>query len=190
MFYSSPHMRMPGTPTPSQQIEELYGLYAPSLYRRARWITGEPEESLDITQATFLSFMLMTWRGEASPYVILYSIVTHKAVDRLRRRARWTGKLDLCDEEDVEDSEHRPGVTMTYEGGLSRLEAAQDLALLTQEETPKVLTAAFLYFVEGHSAQQVGQVLNLSRKKVEEMLKGFLKRARARRNRLAGGGSS
>lgn len=84
-------MRMPGTPTPFQQIEELYGLYAPSLYRRACWSTGEPEESLDITQATFLSFMLMTWRGDASPSVILYAIATHKAVDRLRRRARWMG---------------------------------------------------------------------------------------------------
>jgi RNA polymerase sigma-70 factor (ECF subfamily) len=75
-------------------------------------------------------------------------------------------------------------VATAHEGGLSRLEVAQDLALLTQEETPEVLTAAFLRFAEGHSVKQVGQVLNQPRKKVEEMLKGFLKRARARRQRF------
>jgi DNA-directed RNA polymerase specialized sigma24 family protein len=93
----------------SQQLADLYRRYSPSLYRRACWLTGEPEESLDIIQATFLSFMLMTMRqplrGTALPYTVLYTITTHKAVDRLRRRARWTGRLNLNDDEGFEGSE-------------------------------------------------------------------------------------
>ena len=181
-------MRIQGTPSPSQQLEELYCRYASSLYRRARFLTGEPEESLDITQATFLSFMLMTMRepltGKASPYTVLYTIATHKAVDRLRRRARWTGKLDLRDDEDFERAERNLEVPTAYAGGVGWVEAVQDLALLTEGEKPKVLTAACLHLVEGHSITQAGQILHLRPDEVAQMLRGFLKRARARQARL------
>jgi RNA polymerase sigma-70 factor (ECF subfamily) len=170
----------------SQQLADLYRRYAPSLYRRACWLTGEPEESVDITQAAFLSFMQLRkpLRNEVSPYTLLYTITTHKAVDRLRRRSRWTGTLDLHGDEEGEDSPHEPHLAMVHEGELRRMEAAQDLALLTQEESPEVLTTVFLHFLEGHSATKVGQVLNMSRQKVKEVLDGFRTRARARRERL------
>ena len=170
----------------SQQLAELYRRYAPSLYRRACWLTGEPEESIDITQSAFLSFMQMRrqLRSDVSPYTLLYTITTHKAVDRLRRRSRWTGTLDLHDDEDCEGSPHEPHLAMAHEGELRRVEAAQDLALLTQEESPEVLTTVVLHFLEGHSATKVGQVLNMSRQKVKEVLDGFRTRARARRERL------
>lgn len=183
-------MRMQGTP--SQQLEALYRRYGPSLYRRARTLTGDSEEATDIMQDAFVNFMKMRepLSGEASPFTILYQLVTHRAVDRLRRRARWTGSLMLREDEESETAERRLDSEMVYAGELSRVEAAQDLALLTQGEEPQVLTAAFLYFVEGHSAEQVGQVLNLSRQAVMKMLQLFLKRARARRVRFGGDESS
>jgi RNA polymerase sigma-70 factor (ECF subfamily) len=179
-------MQMQGTS--SQQLEALYRRYGPSLHRRARMLTRDSEEATDIMQDAFVNYMNMRepLRGDASPFTILYQIVTHRAVDRLRRRARWTGRLMLREDEEPEAPERRLDSAMVYEGELSRVEAAQDLALLTQGEEPQVLTAAFLYFVEGHSAEQVGQVLNLSRQAVMKMLQQFLKRARARRTRLEG----
>jgi RNA polymerase sigma-70 factor (ECF subfamily) len=177
-------MRMQGTS--SQQLAALYRDYGPSLYRRARALTGDSEEATDITQDAFLNFMKMgeSLRGEASPFTLLYQIVTHRAVDRLRRRARWTGRLALHEDEEPDASERRLEWAAVDEGGLGQVEAAQDLALLTQGEEPQVLTAAFLYFVEGHSAEQVGQVLKLPRKTVEKLLKQFVKRARARQARF------
>jgi len=171
---------------PSQQLADLYRRYGPTLYRRALKLTRDAEEAIDITQDTFLSFMKMreSLRGEASPFTLLYQITTHKAVDRLRRRARWTGNLTLREDEDPEASERRLDAAMAHEGGLDRVEAAQDLALLTQGEEPQVLTAACLYFVEGHSTEQVGQLLGLSRKAVAKMLEQFTKRARARMSRF------
>ena len=177
-------MRMQATS--SQQLADLYRDYGPSLYRRARALTGDAEEATDIMQDTFLNFMRMgeSLRGEAAPFTLLYQIVTHRSVDRLRRRARWTGSLDLGEGEELETAERRLDMTTAYEGGLGRVEAAQDLALLTEGEDPQVLTAAFLYFVEGNSAEQVGHVVRLPRKAVEKMLKQFMKRARARQVRL------
>ncbi len=148
-------------------------------------LTGDPEEATDITQDAFLNFMkLRELRGDASPFTLLYQIVTHRAVDRLRWRARWTGRLSLHEGEEPDTPERRLNWAALDKGGLGQVEAAQDLALLTQGEEPQVLTAAFLYFVEGHSAEQVGQVLKLPRKAVEKMLKQFVKRARARQARF------
>jgi RNA polymerase sigma-70 factor (ECF subfamily) len=174
--------------TASQPLTDLdYLRYRPLLYKRAKRITGEPEEALDILQSTFESFMEMQkrgiLRGEAAPYTVLFTIVTNKSMDWLRKRARYTGKLELRDDENFENTEFNPAIA-TYPGDLNRVEAAQDLALLTQGEKPQVLTAAYLYFVEGNSAKQVGQSLNLSRQIVAEMLKQFVKRARARRARF------
>jgi RNA polymerase sigma-70 factor (ECF subfamily) len=170
----------------SQRLADLYRAYGPSLYRRAWALTRDAEEATDITQDAFLNFMKLgeSLRGEASPFTLLYQFVTHRAVDRLRRRARWTGNLALPEDEEPETAERRLDMATLDEGGLGQVEAAQDLALLTQGEEPQVLTAAFLYFVEGHSAEQVGQVLNLPRKTVEKTLKQFMKRARARQARF------
>jgi RNA polymerase sigma-70 factor (ECF subfamily) len=181
-------MRMQGPP--SEQLTELYLRYSPSLHRRARALTGNPQEAEDLMQDTFLKFMTMqkegALRGEASPYTVLFLIVTSKAIDRMRQRARWKGKLNLRDGEDFEGAEHSLDMAMEHEGDLSRVDAAHDLALLTEGETPEVLTAAYLFFVEGLSLTHVGQVLNLRRDEVSDVLKGFLKRARARRARLEG----
>jgi RNA polymerase sigma-70 factor (ECF subfamily) len=173
-------------PPPSQELADLYRRYGPTLYRRALALTKDPEEAIDIMQDAFLGFMKLreSLRGEASPFTLLYQIVTHRAVDRLRRRSRWTGGVALREDEDSEAAERRLDVAMAHEGGLNRVEAAQNLALLTQGEEPQVLTTAFLYFVEGHSTEQVGQVLGLSRKAVASMLEQFLKRARARQARF------
>jgi RNA polymerase sigma-70 factor (ECF subfamily) len=173
-------------PPPPQQLAELYRRYGPALYRRALALTRDPEEAIDILQDAFLGFMKMreSLRGEASPFTLLYQIVTHRAVDRLRKRSRWTGRLTLRESEEPEDLERRMDAAMAHEREVGRVEAAQNLALLTQGEEPQVLTAAFLYFVEEHSAEQVGQVLNLSRQAVAKMLEQFLKRARARQTRF------
>jgi DNA-directed RNA polymerase specialized sigma24 family protein len=83
--------------TPSQQLADLYREYGPSLYRRARALTGEPEEALDILQATFLQLHADDDAEAAARYgLALYTLTTHKAVDRLRRRAVEDGDAGLA----------------------------------------------------------------------------------------------
>lgn len=177
----------------AEDLTELYRRYGPAIHRRALSLTRDAEEALDVTQDTFLAFMREQARPrEASPFTVLYQITTFKAVDRLRRRARWSGRsprLELT-EEDIEAEARQVEVTSAHEGGLARVEAAQDLALLTRGEDPQTLTAAFLYFVEGHTAEEVAQVLSLSRKTVGKLLVRFAERARKRSARLEGGGQA
>lgn len=150
------------------------------------------DEAFDVTQDTFLAYMRggSSLRGEASPFTILYQIATFKAVDRMRRNSRWSGMLGPLEvQEDTEPT--RPGTwASAHEGGMDRVEALRDLALLTEGESPQTLTAAVLYFVEGHTMQEVGQVLGLDRKTVSELLHAFAERARKRSTRFKRGGTS
>jgi len=165
-----------------ERVEELYRRFGPALHRRALSLTRDAEEALDITQDTFLAFVKEPdlLRGEASAFTVLYQICTFKAVDRLRRRARWSGRLgELTVEEDA-PAQHEAEVASAHGGGLEQVEAAQDLALLTQGEKPRTLTAALLYFVEGYSMEEIGEVLGLTRKTVGRLLEEFATRARKR----------
>ena len=168
----------------SEDLAALYRRFGPAVHRRA-------EEALDVTQDTFLAYMKArgSLRDEASPFTVLYQIATYRAVDRVRRRARWSGRLGPLSVEDEDgEAEHRSQEAATaHTGGMERVEALQDLALLTQGEDPEVLTVAVLYFVEGHTTEEVAQVLDLSRKTVTRMLARFAERAQKRGLRLASG---
>ncbi|WP_164015292.1 RNA polymerase sigma factor [Pyxidicoccus trucidator] len=180
----------PPAPT-SEDLAALYRRFGPAVHRRALSLTRDAEEALDVTQDTFLAYMNVrrTPRDEASPFTVLYQIATYRAVDRVRRRARWSGRLGPLSVEDEDgEAEHPRGeVATAHTGGLERVEALQDLALLTQGEDPEVLTVAVLYFVEGHTTEEVARVLDMSRKTVTRMLARFAERARKRSLRLAPG---
>jgi RNA polymerase sigma-70 factor (ECF subfamily) len=169
----------------SPSVEELYRRFGPAVHRRALSLTRDFEEAMDITQDTFLAFVKnpALLRGEASAFTVLYQIATFQSVDRLRKRARWSGRLELVVDEN-EDEVARREVATAHGGGLEKVEAAQDLALLTQGEEPRTLTAALLYFVEGYNMEEVGEVLGLTRKTVGRLLADFAERARKRSARF------
>jgi RNA polymerase sigma-70 factor (ECF subfamily) len=173
-------------------LTELYRRYSPAIFRRALGMLQDKEEALDVTQDTFLDYMrgAASLRGEATPFTVLYQIATYKAVDRLRRRSRWSGTLGSLDVPDEEDPAPQSTWLLSHEGGMNRVEALRDLALLTEGESPQTLTAAFLYFVEDHSLEAVGRVLDLERHQVSKLLRQFAERARKRSARFDRGGTS
>jgi RNA polymerase sigma-70 factor (ECF subfamily) len=174
---------MPGE---SQIVADLYRRYGAAVHRRARTLVGDGQEALDITQETFLAFMdaRTRLRGEASAFTVLFQIATHKAVDSLRRRARWSGVLSGISYDESE--EPAPAPAADEGSGAHRVEAALDLALLSRGEAPEVLNAAYMYFVERYTTEEIGQALGLSRKTIGKYLAGFTERARARAERLGG----
>lgn len=175
-----------------EYIAEVYRRWAPAIYRRARALLQNDDEAKDVAHDTFVAFM----RSEellssvASPFTVLFQIATHKAVDRLRRRARWSGALGPIEIRDAEDSEEESARSLINEGGLARVEALQDLAILTRGEKPQALTAAFLYFVEEHTMEEVGKVLGVSRRTASQLLHQFASRARKRSARFDMGETS
>ncbi len=171
------------------ELEALYRRHAPAIHRRALSLVKDPQEALDVTQEVFLAYLngAHRLRGEAQPFTVLYQIATYQSLDRLRRRSRWHKRLApvaplVNDEGETEE----PDVPVAAEGA-ARVEAMQDLALLTQGEDAETLTAASLYFVEGHTTEEIAQALDVSRKTVGKLLAQFSERARKRAARLAPG---
>lgn len=153
-------------------LATLYLHHRTALRRRARALLGNGDEAEDVLQEVFLAMVARPGlhRGEASVFTLLYQMVTHKALDRCRARARrqvWLERL-------------RKGASETPGGqeSIGSVEAAGDLRRMARAETPRVLTAALLHFVDGHTQGEVAQVLGVSRKTVVRMLGQLAVRAR------------
>lgn len=176
--------------TEEDSLTGLYRRFASGVQRRALGILQDKEEALDVMQETFLAYMATSLRGEAAPFTVLYQMATYKAVDRLRRRRfSWSGTLSTLDVPEDEEAAPQNTWLLSHEGGMNRVEAMRDLALLTEGESPQTLTAAYLYFVEGHTLEAVGLALDMERHQVSKLLRQFAERARKRGERLRGGTS-
>jgi RNA polymerase sigma factor (sigma-70 family) len=165
----------------ADRIDALYRSCLPGIRRRARQLLQNNDEALDVGQEVFEDFIRnnASWRNEAKPFTFLYQIATHKALDRLRHRARWSGVLVSLDIEEGERSGHL-GVSDPLRGGLLRIETLHDLSLLTEGEDPRTLTATVLYWVEGYSLEELARFLGLERHAVSKLLKGFARRVQQR----------
>ena len=175
---------MPGSE--GQELADLYTRFGPAVHRRAYSILKDEQEALDVTQEVFLAYMRAraSLRGEAAPFTVLYSIATNQALDRVRRKARWSGVLSSLKAPDEDEDDAIAEIPDSEERGAARVDAARDLSLLTQGEKSEAVTAAFLYFVEGYTTEEIGQTLDLSRKTVGKLLARFADRARKRAARL------
>jgi RNA polymerase sigma-70 factor (ECF subfamily) len=159
----------------TEHLTEQYKRCGPTVYRRALSLLRNTHDALDVMQDTFLAYMQSrpTLREQASAW--LNQIATYKAVDRLRRRSR----MAFLPFDVHEDGNHQLQLEMAtaHEGEQGRVEALRDLSVLTHTKSPRVLTAAVLYFVEGYTMEEVAQALKLSRKKISQMLREFTHRA-------------
>lgn len=173
------------------RFNELYRRYAPAVYRRARSLLGGDDAAAqDVTQEVFLGYFKGEARltGAAQPFTVLYQMATYQAVDRLRRAARWHGRLPSLAHDEAEDGEER--YASPTDGGAARVEATFDLALLTKGEDEQTLTCAVLYFVEGYTTQEIADTLDLSRKTVGRALAAFAERANKRSERFTPKGTA
>jgi RNA polymerase sigma-70 factor (ECF subfamily) len=154
-------------------VEGLYRRFGPAVYRRAFGLLRNAEDASDVMQDAFLAFLKNErfLRGEASPYTVLYQIATYKALDLLRRRARWSGALSSLGSEDDEGTEHPLELATAHTGSMARVDALNHLVMLTSNASPRALMAAVLYFVEGYTLKEVGETLHLSRRKTTRLLR-------------------
>lgn len=148
-------------------VAALYVHHGRALRQRARALLGTRDEAEDVLHEVFLAMVARPemHRGEASAFTLLYQMVTYKALDRCRARARrqvWLKHFGSA------------GTSTNGDCGCIRsVEAARDLRWMARAEAPRVLTAAFLHFVDGHTQGEVAKVLGVSRKTVVRMLGGL-----------------
>jgi RNA polymerase sigma-70 factor (ECF subfamily) len=152
----------------------LYRHHGRALQQRARALLRSADEAEDVLQEVFLAMVASPGlhRGEASAFTLLYQMVTHKALDRCRARTRRQGWLEHLGRASAE------ATAAGGHGSIESVDAARDLRRMARSKPPRVLTAAMLHFVEGHTQGEVAQALGVSRKTVVRMLGQLTARAR------------
>lgn len=166
----------------------MYRRYGPMLFRRCRALLGTDAEAQDCLHDTFVGFLKGQWRGEAQPLTVLYRVATNQAIDRLRRRGRWHGKANeftVRDDESDTTLEEQASAWAARQtvADHERVEWARELAHLTQGEDSFTLTAATMHWVEGHTLEEIAQLLGVTRKTVSARLNRFTERVAERRGR-------
>ena len=169
-----PSEALRGPAASGADIATLYLHHGRALQQRARALLGSRDEAEDVLQEVFLAMVASPGlhRGEASAFTLLYQMVTHKALDRCRARVRRQGWFEQL----------RGGSEAGANGcrgSIESVDAVRDLQRMARSEAPRVLTAALLHFVDGHTQGEVAEVLGVSRKTVVRMLGQLAGRARA-----------
>lgn len=172
--------------TAGEDIAALYRRFGPLVYRRCLKLVGSEAEAQDCLQDTFVGYLKLQSRGEAQPLTILLGIATYQSLDRVRRRARWFGRVASCTvrEDDADSTLEAQANAWAAQRAviteLERSELLQDLAMLTQGEEAETLTAATMHWVEGYTLEEIASTLSVTRKTVARRLKTLTERARSR----------
>lgn len=135
-------------------IERLYALYAPVVFRLAHKTLSSEGDAWDVVQEVFERMLRQgaTFRGQSRPMTWVYRVTTNAAISQIRRRK-------------VRESEGDPGGDEPAVG-TEQVEARQWLAKWAECLSDRELAVATLLYIDGLTQAEVADVLQLSRKTV------------------------
>lgn len=153
-------------------IGALYERYGHAIYRRCLRLVGSDEDAQELLQEVFCQFWRgrKKFRGDSSTFTFLYRIATNLSIDRLRRRTTAGVSVSLDESRDGQDT-RGPG---------ERVEAATQLAALTEGLDAETITIAVMSHVDGLTQDEIAESLDLSRRTIGKKLKKFLEHTRRR----------
>jgi RNA polymerase sigma factor (sigma-70 family) len=151
------------------EFDRLFTEYSAPIYNYVLRMTGDADRAADIAQDTFIKAYrkLDTLTDAASARSWLYRIATNTAIDEMRRR-RGTVRMGESDQETgpLEQPDGGPGPETQVLSGL--LDERIGRALLRLR--PNHRQCLILSDVEDMSAQQIGEVMEMSSGAVRVLL--------------------
>ena len=148
-------------------FDQLFEEYSAPIYNYVLRMVGDPDRAADITQDTFIKAYrkLDSLTDEHSTKSWLYRIATNTAIDDMRRR-RWISNVGIDDEGQPERPDAAPGPEAQVMAGM--LDERIQRALM--QLRPNHRQCLILSDLEDMSAQQIGEVMNLSYGAVRTLL--------------------
>jgi RNA polymerase sigma-70 factor (ECF subfamily) len=148
-------------------FDRIFEAFSPAIFNYVLRMVGDADRAADITQDTFIKAYrkLDTLTDEKSTRSWLYRIATNTAIDEMRRR-RWVRPLQT-DEDDRDDrADTGPGPEAIV------MEATLDdrIQRALMQLRPNHRQCLILSDVEDMSAQQIGEVMDLSYGAVRTLL--------------------
>jgi RNA polymerase sigma-70 factor (ECF subfamily) len=148
-------------------FDRLFEEYSSPIHNYVLRMVGDADRAADITQDTFIKAYrkLDTLTDETSSRAWLYRIATNTAIDEMRRR-RWVSPMGSDEERHHERPDDRPGPEAQVIGGM--LDERIQRALM--QLRPNHRQCLILSDLEDMSAQQIGEVMDLSYGAVRTLL--------------------
>lgn len=178
----------PPDPALIEQVDAVFAIQQPRIYRLCLRMVGEPERARDLAQDAMLTAYrkLPEFRGDAAFSTWIYGIAKHLCLNAIRRRGEVLSEDGVIEVDDP-----------TY-GALHQLRQQERESLVTEASRavldPLEQEAVYLRYVEGMPQERITEVLGLTDK---SGARGLLQRCRRKlqrelRERLAllGHGSS
>lgn len=148
--------------TDSGTLDRIYGLHAPSVFRRARRLLGNDADAYEVVQDVFLSLFEKPeqYEGRSALTTFLYGMTTNACLNRIRNQKN---RLRLL----------RERVQTPEEQGVRELSPEQrSLLHRCLERMPEELAKAAVYYcVDELSHQDIARLLGCSRRHVGDLLK-------------------
>ena len=167
-------------------VKELFSRYHEKVYRVAYGVVTNREDALDIVQEVFFNVFrsIKNFKGKSSFYTYIYRMAMNTAIDYSRKVKRFpTSSIDEKGGQPSDGAEKRPDSILLGKELDEKLNAAM-------AKLPKDQRAAIIYRdLEGLSYQEMAEVMGCSigtvmsrlhyaRKRMRELLKGYLKEGR------------
>jgi RNA polymerase sigma-70 factor, ECF subfamily len=167
-----------------EALKEIYDRYRERVYRVAYGVVRQREDALEIVQDVFVKLFrtIRSFKGKSRLYTFLYRMTMNTAIDHVRRMKKFS-KPSVQEEGGFQLPEHPekgPDRIFLYKeleekvkGALEKLPTDQRMAIIFRE-------------IEGLSYQEMSETMGCSlgtvmsrlhygRKKMQEMLKGYVK---------------
>lgn len=165
-------------------FEEFYYAYVDRVHRHLYSIVGPDSDLDDLVQQTFVHVhqRIHTFRGESSVTTWLHRVTVNVALDHLRRRRRWF-RLDSVREQLPSPAEpEQPDETADRSHKLRVLHQVLDRL------KPKKRLVFVLYEIEGHTLEEIAELVDSSVNTVAARLRAArleVRQAMERRLKLA-----
>jgi RNA polymerase sigma factor (sigma-70 family) len=146
----------------SAALAALYRTHAPVVFRRARQLLGRDADAYEVLQDVFLSLFERPeqYQGKSALSTFLYSATTHACLNQLRNQKN-RDRLQRVHQDAAEAI--RPTSRLTPEQTSMLHRAIQTM--------PDELCQAVIYYaVDGLSHQEIGELMNCSRRHVGDLL--------------------
>ncbi|MCL2441698.1 MAG: sigma-70 family RNA polymerase sigma factor [Treponema sp.] len=150
-------------------IEDCYKKYAPMIYRRCSGLLKNEEEALDAVQDVFVNLLRNKSRLHGQFLSsLLYTIATNICLNKLKRR-----KLQGYNCEDTQEL-----LIGSNDPQLEKVEADMIMEEILQNESESTRAICFMYYGDGLTLQEIGEITGLSVSGVRKRLIAFKTRVK------------
>ena len=152
-------------------IAAWYEKYGPMVIRRCWKILGNEDDALDAVQDVFLNLLRFKLRLQGRfPSSLLYTMATNVCLNRLRKKKR----------EILKDFSHIKEDLLSYrDEGFDQVDAELLLEDILKDESEMNRVICFMYYADGMTLKEIGDVVGLSISAVHKRLEAFKSRARS-----------